>query len=247
MQIKYGDIFKLGDHYLACGDATDKKTIGKLTEGKQANLILTDPPYGVAIVESKKSLKQGSNHRAIRNDQIQSDQEYAEFTKKWLGIALPKLSQANSIYIFNSDKMLFALKQAMDKLDCKFSQLLIWVKNHAVIGRLDYLPQHELIAYGWFGKHKFQRSKDKSVLFYPKPNKSKLHPTMKPIGLMRKLILNSSKVSDYIFDPFLGSGSTLIACEQTKRKCLGVELDIKYCQVIIDRFEKLSGRKVEKL
>lgn len=247
MQINNGSIFKLGDHYLACGDATDQKLIEKLVRDRKINLVLTDPPYGVAYVESKQSFKQGSNHQIIKNDQTQTDQEYVEFTKKWLEPVLNKLSNYNSIYIFNSDKMLFALKQAMDELDCKFSQLLIWVKNHAVVGRLDYLPQHELIVYGWFGKHKFQRSKDKSVFFYPKPSKSKLHPTMKPIGLLRKLILNSSKIGDYVFDPFMGSGSTLIACEQTKRKCLGVELDIKYCQVIINRWEKLTGRKVKKL
>lgn len=247
MQIKYGDIFKLGDHYLACGDATDKKLIDKLVRDEQINLILTDPPYGVAYVESKQGFKQGSNHQIIKNDQNQTDQEYIIFTKDWLKPVLGNLADYNSIYIFNSDKMLFALKQAMDELSCKFSQLLIWVKNHAVVGRLDYLPQHELIVYGWFGKHKFQRSKNKSVLFYPKPNKSKFHPTMKPIGLLRKLILNSSKVGDYVFDPFLGSGSILVACEQTKRKCLSVELDIKYCQVIIDRWEKLTGRKAQKL
>jgi len=247
MQINYGDILRLGDHYLVCGDATNKQVIEKLAGDKQINLILTDPPYGVAYVEGKQNFKQGNNHQVIKNDQSQTDQEYFEFTKKWLQPALSKLADYNSIYIFNSDKMLFALKQAMDGLDCKFSQLLIWVKNHAVVGRLDYLPQHELIAYGWFGKHKFQRSKDKSILFYPKPSKSKFHPTMKPVGLLRKIILNSSKVGDYVFDPFLGSGSTLIACEQTKRKCLGVELDIKYCQVIIDRWKDLTNRKVKKL
>lgn len=243
MQIKQGDIFKLGDHLLACGDATDPKLVKSLLGDKKINLLLTDPPYGVAYVESKQNFTQGSNHQIIENDQNQTEQEYINFTKAWLKPILENLTDYNSLYIFNSDKMLFALKKALDESKCKFSQLLIWVKNHAVVGRLDYLPQHELIAYGWFGKHKFIRSKDKSVIFYPRPHRSKLHPTMKPIGLLRKLILNSSNTGDYVLDPFLGSGSTLIACEQTKRKCLGIELDKKYCQTIIDRWENLTHQK----
>lgn len=245
--MKYGDIFKLGDHLLAFGDATDKELINKLISHNKINLLLTDPPYGVAFVESKKGFSQGNKHRVIKNDQLQTQREYIAFTQAWLKPILQSLTDYNSYYIFNSDKMIFALKQALDELDCKFSQLLIWVKNHAVVGRLDYLPQHELIAYGWFGKHKFKRSKAKSVLFHPKPHKSKLHPTMKPIGLLRKLILNSSGVGEYVYDPFLGSGSTLIACEQTKRKCLGIELDGKYCQIVISRWEKLTNRKAIKL
>ena len=112
---------------------------------------------------------------------------------------------------------------------------------------MDYLPQHELIAYGWFGTHSFERSKDKSVLMYPKPSKSLLHPTMKPIPLLRGLILNSTKLNGIVYDPFGGSGSTLIACEQTKRTCFMVELDPEYCQTIIDQFEKLTGIKAKRL
>lgn len=138
MQINYGDIFKLGDHYLACGDATDNDLVNKLITENKIRLILSDVPYGVGYVESKQGFKQGSTHRVIKNDQIQTDQEYVEFTKAWLKLVINKLTHYNSYYIFNSDKMLFALKQAMDELDCKFSQLLIWVKNHAVVGRLDY-------------------------------------------------------------------------------------------------------------
>jgi len=125
----------------------------------------------------------------------------------------------------------------------KVAQVLIWVKQQSVIGRLDYAPQHELIVYGWRGTHHFRRSKDKSVLFHPRPNKSKLHPTTKPIGLIRRLVLNSSEIGDVVFDGFLGSGTCLLACEQLKRKCFGVEIDPEYCQTIINRWEKLTGRK----
>lgn len=239
--MKAGEIYQLGDHRLACGDGTDVQLVEKLISSDQVRLILTDPPYGVAYVESKVGLVKNMAHAAIQNDQNQSAEQYEAFTKAWLRTVVPYLTKKNASYIFNSDKMLFALRDGMLAADVRFSQLLIWVKTQAVIGRLDYLPQHELIAYGWHGTHEFMRSKDKSVLAYPKPSKSKLHPTMKPVGLLRNLILNSSRIGDVVYDPFGGSGSTLMACEQTKRKCLMVELDPKYCQVIIDRWQKLTG------
>lgn len=241
MLIKKGDLIALGDHLLLCGDATDKSSVEKLLADKKIKLILTDVPYGVAYVESKNCFaKSKKDRKIIANDQVQSEQSYKQFTQQWLEIVKPFLSPKNTYYIFNSDRMLFALKNALDDSNFKFCQLLIWVKNHAVIGRMDYLPQHELIVYGWYGTHQFFKSKDKSVLVFPKPNKSPLHPTMKPISLLRHLILNSSQIGDYVYDCFGGSGSTLIACEQTKRKCLMVEIDPEYCQVIIDRFKKLK-------
>jgi DNA modification methylase len=125
--------------------------------------------------------------------------------------------------------------------------MIIWVKNHAVMGRLNYLPMHELILYGWFGTHKFMKSQDKSVLFYPKPNKSKRHPTTKPIGLIRNLILNSTKIGDIVWDGFLGSGTTLLACEQVKRRCFAIELDSEYFLMTIKQWEKLTGLKAKQL
>ena len=245
--IKLGDIYELGNHRLACGDATDSEIVTKLIGKDRIKLCLTDPPYSVTYVESKKNFKQSVQHKKILNDHRQSEQEYSEFTQKWLEVMKPYLFSKNSLYIFNSDKMLFALREGMQQSGFYFSQLLVWIKNQAVVGRLDYLPQHELIAYGWKGKHEFRKSKDKSVLVYPKPNKSKLHPTMKPVGLLRRLILNSSQIGDCIYDPFGGSGSTLIAAEQTKRRCLMIELDSEYCKTIINRFEKLTGIKAKKI
>lgn len=245
--IAYGDMFILGSHRLICGDSRDKEIIKKLVGKDKVQEILCDPPYGIAVVEGKKGFTQGTQHRAIANDQIQSDEEFCRFTEEWLEAIKPYLDQKNTVYIFNCDKMIFALKDGMDNSGYKFSQLLVWVKNQCIIGRLDYLPQHELIAYGWFGTHSFMHSKDKSVLLYPRPSKSKAHPTMKPLGLLRRLILNSSKIGDVIFDSFGGSGQTLMACEQTKRKCLMVEIDSQYCQTIIERFEKLSGVKAKKI
>jgi site-specific DNA-methyltransferase (adenine-specific) len=128
-----------------------------------------------------------------------------------------------------------------------YSQGLIWVKNTVVLGRKDYLPMHELIAYGWSGKHKMERSKAKSILFHPKPAASKLHPTQKPVGLLRKLIPNSTKTGEYIYDPFLGSGSTSVACEHLGRRCIGIEIDPAYVAIVIARMEKLTGLVARKI
>jgi len=245
--IKIGDVFQIGEHKLLCGDATDNKVINQFIGNEKIKIILTDPPYGISLVENKKRFSRMRVRKRIMNDNISSESEYTEFTKKWLLPVIPHFSRKNAVYIFNSDKMIFALRKGMEQLGIHFSQLLIWIKNHCVIGRKDYLPQHELIAYGWWGVHEFLKSKDKSVLLYPKPNKSLLHPTMKPVGLLRNLILNSSRIGDIVYDPFAGSGSTLIACEHTRRKCLVVEIDQDYCQTIIDRFEKLTGNKATRI
>lgn len=246
--VKLGDIFALGDHRLMCGDARDMDAVLRLLGKERATAIVTDPPYGVAYVESKAGFKQKlGKEKIIANDHEQSEDEYRHFTKDWMIAIRPLLARRNSIYAFNADKMVFALREGMRDAGYVFTQLLIWAKTHAVIGRMDYLPQHELIAYGWYGRHEFQKAKDKSILVYPKPSSSKLHPTMKPVGLLRRLILNSTKVGDVVYEPFCGSGSTLIACEDTKRRCYAIELDPEYCQTIISRYEKHTGNKAVKL
>lgn len=244
--IKYGDVFRLGDHLLLCGSSSNTELVKKLVGEQKIKAVITDPPYGVAVTESKEGFRTLSKNKAIVNDQLQTDDEYQKFTKDWINAITHHLERKNSFYIFNSDKMVFALREGMLEAGMKFAQLLIWVKTHAVIGRMDYAPQHELIAYGWFGVHELVKSKDKSVLICPRPNKSSMHPTTKPLDLIRRLILNSTRIGDIVFDGFLGSGTTLLACEQTKRVCIGVELDPEYCQTIIARFEKLSGTKAER-
>lgn len=245
--MKSGEIYRLGQHRLACGDASDPELIKRLVSSEKIQIILIDPPYSVEVVQSKRWLKQGNEHKVISNDGLVSDEAYRTFTAGWLSAVKPHLASKNSLYIFNSDKMLLPTVQALKSSGGKFAQLLIWAKTQAVVGRLDYLPQHELIIYGWFGAHKFHKSKDKSLLVYTKPTKSKLHPTMKPLGLLRRLILNSSNVGDVVYDGFVGSGSTLLACEQTNRRCLAVELDPEYCQTVISRWEKLTGKKAKVL
>lgn len=238
----------MGETLLLCGDATDTKLINKFLKDREIKSMIVDVPYGCAYVESKANFRQElACPKVIANDQRQSEEKYIEFTKKWLENTKPFLTKKNSIYVFNSDLMIFALRQAIIESGCKFSQLLIWLKNAPVVGRLDYLPQHELIAYGWYGAHKFRKSKDKSLLWCPKPIKSKLHPTMKPVSLLRRLILNSTEIGDTVYDCFAGSGSLAIAAHQTKRKCLMIELDRDYCQTIIDRFKKATGIEAKKI
>lgn len=245
-EIKKGTVIKLGNHRLIRGDARDPEIIKKLMGNEKVNLIACDPPYAIFVVESRVGFSENKNSfNPIENDHKQSDEEYKKFTTDWLNVTKPYLAKKNSLYIFNSDKKIFALRDGMIDAGCHFAQLLIWAKTHAIIGRLDYLPQHELIAYGWIGTHKFMRSKDKSILVHPGTKKNTLHPTMKPVGLIRRLILNSSKINDVVFDNFGGSGSTLIAAEQTSRRCFMIEMDEDYCKTIISRFEKLTGIKSE--
>lgn len=247
-KIKTGDIFLLGNHKLLCSDARDKESVKRLMGKDKIDIILTDVPYGIDYVTSKNGFKQKlSKAKDIEGDGFQSDEDYRKFTKEWLDTTIPYLEKKNSVYVFNCDKMIFPLREGMQDAGIYFSQLLIWIKSQAVIGRKDYLPMHELIAYGWCGTHTFKKGKDKSVLFVPKPAKSKLHPTMKPVSLLRRIILNSTKIGDIAYDPFSGSGSVAIASEETKRKCLMVEIDPQYCETIIERFEKYSGIKAKKL
>jgi len=245
--IKLGDVFQLGSHKLVCSDARDEDHVSKLLGDEKIKLILTDVPYGVDLVEGKKGfLKSSVEHEHIANDHTQSDEEFQKFTQNWLRPIKDRLTSKNAFYIFNSDKMMFPMREALVKEGFKLAQLLVWVKTGSVIGRLDYLPQHELIAYGWRGRHEFLKSKDKSVLVSPRTKKNTLHPTMKNVSVLRRLILNSTHRDDIVYDNFGGSGSTLIACEQTKRKCRMIEIDPKYCQIIVDRWQNLTGLTAQK-
>lgn len=245
--IKHGQIWQLGEHRLACGSSLDTELIKKLINDSKINAIITDPPYGVSVVEAKEGFSQLKVSKKILNDNISSEKDYLAFSVEWLRLILPHLHKKNSIYIFNSDKMLFALKQALDELGVYFSQLIIWIKNHSVIGRKDYLPQHELLLFGWHGTHTFRHSKDKSVLCYPKPNKSSLHPTTKPIELISRIILNSTNIGDTVYDGFGGSGTCLIAAELTKRRCLMVEHDKEYCEIIMKRWQHLTKQEPKQI
>lgn len=243
MKVIKGDIFKVGDHIIGCGDSLDREFVSKIIGSHKIRAVITDPPYGVAYVENKKGLsKLGvKDEKAIVNDHLQSEEEYEEFTRKYLGTVIPYLEEYNAVYIFNADPMFPSLRSGMKAAGFYYSQMIIWLKNQPVMSRKDYLSLYELIAYGWFGKHKMERSKAKNVIYHPRPTRSRLHPTQKPVGLLRKIIPNSTKVGDFVYDPFLGSGSTAVACEHLGRKCIGIELDEAYVEASIKRLEKLTG------
>ncbi len=243
--IKPGTIWELGEHRLAFGDARDKELLARLIGNEKINLICSDIPYAIGVVASKRNFRTLAKDKIILNDHIQSHEEYRKFNRDWLEAITPHLARRNAIYVFNADKMVWSLRDGMIDAGFKIAQLLIWIKSQSVLGRLDYAPMHELIIYGWHGTHKFRRSKDKSVLFYPRPSKSVLHPTTKPIGLIRRLILNSSEIGDTVFDGFLGSGTCLLSCEETKRRCFAVEIDLEYCLTAINQWERLTGLKAK--
>lgn len=243
--INPGTIWKLGEHRLAYGDCRDKELLQRLVGDDKMHLLCCDVPYACAAVESKREFSKLSKDKIIENDHLQSDAEYRAFNREWLEAIKPFLAKKNSAYIFNADKMVWPLREAMNDAGFKVAQLLIWIKSQAVVGRLDYAPAHELILYGWFGTHAFRKSKDRSVLFHPRPTKSPYHPTTKPLALIRRLVLNSTEIGDVVYDGFLGSGTTLLVCEQTKRRCLAVELDLEYCLTAVRRWERLTNRKAE--
>ncbi len=240
-------MFQIGEHVLVNGDALDPKIVEKAIGDQKVSALISDIPYAVDYAASKKGFSKVRVDKDILNDGLVSEKQYAKFVEDLISPVIPYLTRKNSFYIFNSDKQIFALREGMEKAGVRFSQLLIWIKSQPVIGRKDYLPMHELIAFGWFGVHDFKKAKDKSVIFCPKPAKSALHPTQKPVSLMRRLILNSTSIGDVVYEPCAGSGTTGIACEQTKRKCVMIELDPEYCQTIIERFEKLGvkAKRVE--
>ena len=251
--IKQGDVWQLGVHRLICGSAANLNDVATLMNNERISLVLTDPPYGVGYVEGKQQFlktihrasKRIEGFSAIKGDELLQD--YYAFSKAWLEPMRAHFTPKNAVYIFNGDTKLREMLNAMQDTGYYKSSLLIWVKNHIVVGRKDFHPQHELIVYGWYGTHAYYGNKDKSVLCYPKPNKSKLHPTMKPPALLRRLMYHSSKPGDIVYDPFGGSGSTLIACEQLGRVCRMIELDENYCLTIVQRWEKLTGKVAQKL
>lgn len=244
--VTIGDIYQVGSHRVACGDCRDAVLVERVLHEDTVAMILTDIPYAVAYVENKLT-KGGTEHEPIANDHLQSDEEFSAFTQSWLEAVRPFLKPKNSGYTFCSDKMLFAFRDGMVGAGFRFGQLLHWLKTSSVLGRLDYSPQHETVLYFWHGTHEFMKSHDKSIIIHPKPAKNKHHPTSKPIPVLQRFILNSSRIGDLVYDPFAGSGTTALAAEITGRRSVSIELLPKYCQIIIGRLEKITGLKAKKI
>ena len=246
-KVKVGDIYQLGNHRIKCGSATEDLT--DLFDGAKIDLMVTDPPYSVDYASKNEFLNKmdrgNRNQRPIINDALGSE----EFSKLMRGF-LEKIPFADysCYYIFMGYVRLKEVLVALTDLEYYNAGLLIWVKNQFVVGRADYNAQHEQILYGWKHHHKFYGGNNNStVLHADKPRVNELHPTMKPVVLVAQLIKHGSKKGMNVYDAFLGSGSTLIACEETDRKCYGVELEPIYIDVIIKRWESHTGKKAVKI
>ena len=242
---KLGNIFKLGNHYLICGDATDKNLYLKFKN--KINLCLTDPPYNVNYESNRKNI----SFSTIKNDNL-SEEQFNNLLDKSFNNIEKSINENGVVYIFHGDSK-SAPKIAFEKYFDKYfhkSSTLIWVKQNAGMGYQDYRVQHEPILYGWpktNKNHIFYGDRKKTTIlnFNKEAVQSYVHPTQKPIKLLEEIIKNSSKTNNWVLDNFSGSGATLIACENTKRKCLAIEFDPKYCDVIIERWENLTGQKAE--
>ena len=239
--IKRGDIIQLGRHRLMCGDSTSAEDVGRLMDGKKADLLLTDPPYNVGYVGKTKDAL------TIDNDSA-DDTTFHTFLVKAFTQMVENLKEGGSYYIWHADSEGFNFRGAVREVGLQVRECLIWVKNSLVLGRQDYQWMHEPCLYGWKdGKsHRWYSDRAQTtVLQFDRPTVSKEHPTMKPIKLFAYLIENSSIKDDIVMDIFCGSGTTLIACEQLNRICYGMEISPQYCQVIVDRWETYTGQKAE--
>lgn len=231
---KQGDVWILGRHRLICGDSTEAKTYEVLMEGKKANLVVTDPPYNVAY--------EGTAGK-IQNDNME-DKKFYEFLLKFYKCTFGAMADGAPIYVFHADKETVNFRTAFKDAGFFCHETCVWVKNSPVLGRCDYQYNHEPILYGWkpTAGHKFYADrKQRTTWNFDRPTKSELHPTMKPLNLIAYPIQNSSLANCIILDPFGGSGSTLIACEQTNRICFTIELDEKFVDVIVKRYIEQVG------
>jgi DNA modification methylase len=245
---KPGDLWTLGDHRLLCGDSTKAEDVERLMAGAKADLWLTDPPYGVAY-ESAGRRGKDNQHEEIENDSRPLD-EMAKFWEQAATLAYLSCSGSSSYYWFacqGGDQMMMMM-MSISSAKWRVRHELIWVKDQMVFGRCDYHYKHEPILYGWKqdGTHNWNTDrKQVSVLEFARPKRSDEHPTMKPVALVAYLLGNNTTKGDSVLDTFCGSGTTLIAAEQLGRKCFGMEISPAYCDVIVKRWETLTGKKAE--
>lgn len=260
---KQGDIWQLGQHRLICGDCTDKAIIAQLMDGAKADLLLTDPPYNVAV--------ENSDGLTIQNDNM-DDAAFYKFLQSAFSSADSAMKEGAGFYIWHGESEGLNFRKACSAVEWNLKQCIIWVKSQITIGRQDYQWKHEPCLYGWKSgsKHYFIKNRKQSTVFdsdmnlelmsadelrtviadvmeqssilrEDKPQRNAEHPTMKPVPLIKKQVKNSTKRGGIVLDIFGGSGTTLMACEELDRVCYMAELDTKYCDVIIKRWESLTG------
>ena len=233
--VERGDIWTVGRHRLMCGDATSVEDVAALMDGKKANLIVTDPPYGV-------SFKSGSG-LSIQNDSMKGDEFYTFLYNSFSQMAA-HLENGGAAYVFHADTEGLNFRKAFVDAGFHLAGVCIWVKNSLVLGRSDYQWQHEPVLYGFLknGKHPWYSDRKQTTIWnYDKPKRNKNHPTSKPLDLLGYPICNSSQENAVVLDTFGGSGSTMMACEQTNRICCMMELDEKYASVILRRYVEDTG------
>ena len=233
---KLGDLWTLGRHRLVCGDSTKAETFDLLMAGAKANLVITDPPYNVNY--------EGSAGK-IKNDNMGNDAFYHFLFDAFTNTASVMANDA-SIYVFHADTEGLNFRRAFVDAGFYLSGCCIWKKQSLVLGRSPYQWQHEPVLFGWkkTGKHQWYTGRKETTIWeFDKPKKNGDHPTMKPVPLLAYPIMNSSMSNTLVLDPFGGSGSTLIACEQSDRSCNTIELDEKFCDVIVKRYIEQVGSR----
>lgn len=235
-----GDVWKLGEHRIMCGDATDAGDMDLLMHGDMADMWLTDPPYNVSYVGKTK------DKLTISNDSM-NDAAFREFLMRAYMAADAVMNQGAAFYIWHADSEGYNFRGAARDAGWNVQECLIWAKQHFVIGRQDYQWKHEPCLYGWKGEGRhWHGGRDKTtVLEFDRPMRNAEHPTMKPVALFEFLIGNSSRHGQIVLDSFGGSGTTVIACEKMKRRARVMELSPVYADVIIRRWEEFSGMSAE--
>ena len=248
--IVLGDLFEIGEHRLLCGDSTDSDQVAKLMNGQKADMVFTDPPYRVSFQGQRISnttkdgvVIHGHKGANTKHDEIENDSLSEDDFKDFMSAVLSNLFLFNNgaWYICFAYSELHLLLNSLVDAGYKWKNIIIWMKNQAALSNMDYKSRYEPIIYGQKGGNFYgERYKQEDIWQFQRTLKNDLHPTMKPIPLIENAINNSSKIGMNVLDLFLGSGSTMVASHQLKRKCYGMELDPKYCQVIIDRMKKLD-------
>lgn len=250
-----GDIWRLGEHRLMCGDSTDEAAIKRLMDGDKADMVFTDPPYGVSIGDKNAALnsvqKAGRCCKNIENDTLSADELYPILVKAMTNARLSCKEDACYFVTSPQGGELGLMMMMMKDAGLPVRHMLVWEKNSATfsLGRLDYDYQHEPIFYTWTKKHhNYRKGQYRTTIWkYDKPRKCDLHPTMKPVELVANCLNDATKAGDIALDVFGGSGTTMIACEQLGRRARLIELDPHYCDVIIARWEKFTGMTAEKI
>lgn len=235
--VEKGDVWVVGRHRLVCGDATNEEDVVKLMDGKKANLILTDPPYGVSF--------KSSSGLTIQNDSMKNDEFYTFLLAAFKNM-VAHLEPGGGAYVFHADTEGLNFRKAFIDAGLHLAGCCIWVKNSLVLGRSDYQWQHEPVLYGFLqnGKHKwFSDRKQTTIWNFDKPKRNENHPTSKPLDLLAYPLKNSTQANAIVLDTFGGSGSTLMACENSNRVCYTMELDKKYASVILRRYVEDTGNK----